>query len=66
MANTEQDLRREIGDERKELADAVVTLRSAVRSKIPLVAAGVAGVGFVASGGLRATARALLRRRKQQ
>jgi hypothetical protein len=44
MASTEQDLRRELHDEREQLAEGALAL------------------GFVASGGARATAR-LLRRR---
>ena len=62
MAGTEQQLRREIHDEREELTEAVATLRSTLRSKLPLLAAGVLGLGLVASGGIGATAR-LLRRR---
>jgi len=62
MASTEQQLRRELHDEREQLAEAVGTLRANVRSKLPLVTAGALGLGFVASGGIGATAR-LLRRR---
>lgn len=65
MANTEQQLRRELHDEREQLAEAVGTLRATVRSKIPLVTVGALGLGFVASGGARATARLLLRRRRK-
>jgi hypothetical protein len=64
MASTEQDLRREIREEREELADAVVTLRSVVRSKVPLAAAGAAGFLFVVSGGPRATLHVLFRRHR--
>jgi hypothetical protein len=65
MASTEQDLRRELHDEREELAAAVETLRSSFRSKIPLMTAGALGLGFVASGGIGATARLLMRRSRE-
>jgi hypothetical protein len=60
MASTDE-LRRELGDERNELAEAVATLRAKVDAakrvgaKLPLVAAGVVGLG--------AAARLLSRRR---
>ncbi len=62
MASTEQQLRRELHDEREQLTAAVGTLRAKVRSRVPLVAGGALALGFVASGGARATARLLLRR----
>jgi hypothetical protein len=72
MASTEQELRRELGEERERLAAAVDTLReelgeatnvrAKLRSKLPVAAAGALGLGFVASGGIGATARLLLRR----
>jgi len=65
MASTEQQLLRELHDERDQLAEAVGTLRARVRSKIPLVAGGALALGFVASGGIGATARLLLRRRRK-
>jgi hypothetical protein len=65
MASTEEELRRELHDEREQLTEAVETLRSKLRSKLPLVTAGALGLGFVASGGARATARLLLRRRRK-
>ena len=65
MASTEQELRRELHDEREQLVEAIGTLRATVRSKIPLVTAGALGLGFVASGGVGATARLLLRRRRK-
>jgi len=52
MASTEQQLRRELHDEREQLAEAVGTLRAKLRSKLPLVTAGALGLGFVASGGM--------------
>jgi hypothetical protein len=75
MASTEQNLRRELHDEREQLADAVETLRAELgeatnisgklRSNLPLVTAGALGLGFVASGGIGATARLLLRRGRE-
>jgi hypothetical protein len=76
MASTEQErLRRELHDEREQLADAVETLRgelgeatnvgAKLRTKLPLVAAGALGVGFVVSGGIGATARLLMRRSRE-
>jgi hypothetical protein len=72
MASTEQELRRELGEERERLAAAVDTLReelgeatnvrAKLRSKLPVAAAGALGLGFVASGGIGATARLLFRR----
>ena len=71
----QEELRREIGAERQLLTDAVRTLRAAVadatdvrarlREHLPLAATGAAALGFVATGGLRATARLLLRRRSE-
>jgi hypothetical protein len=75
MASTEQDLRRELHDERDQLAEAVETLRAEIgeatnvgarlRSNLPLVTAGALGLGFVASGGIGATARLLMRRGRE-
>jgi hypothetical protein len=74
MASTEQELRREIEQERVRLAEAVDTLREEVgeaadvgkkmRSKLPLVAAGAFGLGFLKAGGVRATMRLLFRRQR--
>jgi hypothetical protein len=53
MASTDE-LRRELGDERIELAEAVATLRGKLDtakrlgSKLPLVAAGAVGLGAAA------------------
>jgi hypothetical protein len=70
-----QDLRRELGEEREQLADAVETLRSELgdatdisgklRAKLPVAAAGALGLGFLASGGIGATARLLMRRGRE-
>jgi hypothetical protein len=75
MATSEQDIRRELAAERERLAEAVETLRGElseatnisgrVRSKLPAAAAGALGLGFVASGGIGATARLLMRRRRE-
>jgi hypothetical protein len=75
MASTEQQLRRELHDEREQLAEAVETLReelgeatnvgAKLRSKLPVVTAGALGLGFVVSGGIGATARLLMRRGRE-
>jgi len=75
MANTEQELRREIEQERVRLAEAVGTLRDEIgeaadvggkmRSKLPLVAAGAFGLGFLKAGGVGATMRLLFRRQRE-
>ena len=75
MASAEQDLRRELHDEREQLAEAVDTLRAELgeatnigaklRSNLPLATAGALGLGFVASGGIGATARLLMRRGRE-
>ena len=76
MAGTDQqDLRREIGEERERLAEAVDTLRSELgeatdvsgklKAKLPVAAAGALGLGFLASGGIGATARLLMRRSRE-
>jgi hypothetical protein len=63
MGGTDQDIRREIGEEREKLAEDVDALRARLKAKLPVAAAGALGLGFVASGGLRATARLLRRGR---
>ena len=65
MASTEQDLRRELRDEREQLTEAVETLRGSLRSTLPIVTAGALGLGFVVSGGIGATARLLMRRGRE-
>jgi hypothetical protein len=75
MASTEQDIRRELSAERAELADAVETLREELgaatdvsgklRAKLPLVAGGALGLGFVAAGGIGATMRLIMRRGRE-
>jgi hypothetical protein len=66
---------REIEDEREQLTGAVDSLRSGIgeatnigaklRAKLPIVAAGALGVGFVMAGGVAATMRLLARRGRQ-
>ena len=72
---TPEDVRREIEAEREQLASAVDELREEVgeaadvtgklRSKLPVVAAGALGAGFVLAGGIGATARLVLRRGRE-
>jgi hypothetical protein len=75
MATTEQEIRRELAQEREKLAEAVETLREELgeatdisgklRSKLPVVAGGALGLGFVFAGGIGATARLLIRRGRE-
>jgi hypothetical protein len=75
MATTEQEIRRELEQERAKLAEAVETLREELgeatdisgklRSKLPVVAGGALGLGFVFAGGIGATARLLIRRGRE-
>jgi len=76
MATTEEErLRKQLSAEREQLADAVDTLRSELgeatditrklQSKLPIVAAGALGLGFVVAGGIGATARLLFRRGRE-
>ena len=65
------DVRREIASEREQLADAVEDLRAGIdvsgklREKLPVVAAGALGAGFVLAGGIGATMRLLARRSRE-
>jgi hypothetical protein len=69
------DVRRELEDERRRLAESVEELRKELgqatdvagklRGKLPAVAAGALGLGFVAAGGIGATARLLMRRSRE-
>jgi hypothetical protein len=69
------DLRREIASEREQLADAVEHLRTGLgeatdvgaklRGRLPAVAAGAFGAGFVIAGGVGAAARLLFRRGRE-
>jgi hypothetical protein len=75
MASTDQDIRRELGEEREKLVEAVETLRTSLgeatdvggrlRANLPVAAAGALGLGFLASGGVGATARLLMRRGRE-
>lgn len=68
---TPEEVRREIESERQQLAHAVDDLRGAadlssmLRSKLPVLAAGAAGAGFVVAGGIGATMRLLARRGRE-
>ena len=68
---TTEDVRREIETEREQLASAVEELRdaadltAALRTKLPVLAAGAAGAGFFLAGGLGATMRLLARRGRE-
>ena len=63
-ARSVEDVRRDLEREREELTTAAKSLRkrmnaiAALRSKLPIVAL----AGFLLGGGMRATARLLLRR----
>jgi hypothetical protein len=70
-----QDVRREIEAEREQLAEAVESLRAGLgqatdvgarlRERLPIVAAGALGAGFVLAGGIGATMRFLARRGRE-
>jgi hypothetical protein len=74
-SRTMEDVRRDIASEREQLADAVEDLRTGLgevtnvgaklRERLPVVAAGALGVGFVVAGGVGATARLLFRRGRE-
>jgi hypothetical protein len=77
MAASKDDtrIREELRAERAALADAVGDLRGAIgeatdvsgrlRAKLPVVAAGAFGLGFLKAGGIGATARLLIRRSRE-
>jgi len=74
-SRTLEQVRREIEAERDHLASAVDVLRSEIgeatnigaklRSKLPVVAAGALGAGFLVAGGIGATMRLLARRGRE-
>jgi len=74
-SRTLDQVRREIEAERDHLASAVDVLRSEIgeatnigaklRSKLPVVAAGALGAGFLVAGGIGATMRLLARRGRE-
>jgi hypothetical protein len=74
-SRTTEAVRREIEAERDQLAAAVDDLRENIgeatnvgaklKAKLPAVAAGAVGVGFVVAGGIGATMRMLARRSRE-
>jgi hypothetical protein len=74
-SRTAEEVRREIEAERDQLAAAVDDLRDGIgeatnveaklRAKLPAVAAGALGVGFVVAGGIGATMRLFARRSRE-
>jgi hypothetical protein len=74
-SRTPEQVRRDIAAERDQLADAVEDLRAGIsdvadigaklRARLPAVAAGALGAGFVLAGGIGATARYLARRGRE-
>ena len=72
---TPDQVRQDIHDEREHLATAVDDLREGLgeatnvtaklQSKLPIVAAGAVGAGFVLAGGIGATMRMLARRGRE-
>ena len=72
---TEQQVRLDIEAERDQLADAVEDLRGGLaevtdigarlRAKLPVVAVGALGAGFVLAGGIGATMRLVARRSRE-
>jgi hypothetical protein len=74
-SRTMEDVRRDIATEREQLADAVDDLRAGLgevtdvsgklRERLPVVAAGALGAGFVVAGGVGATMRLLFRRGRE-
>jgi hypothetical protein len=72
---TEAQVRSEIEAQRNELAASVEVLRSEIEeatdiagklsAKLPLVAAGALGAGFVVAGGIGATMRLLARKSRE-
>jgi hypothetical protein len=72
---TPEEVRRDIASERDQLADAVEDLRTGLgeatdisgklRGRLPVVAAGALGAGFVIAGGVGAAARLLFRRGRE-
>lgn len=66
-SRTQEDVRREIALERNQLAEAVDELRAdldvadKLKGKLPALAAGALGAGFVVAGGVGASMRFLAR-----
>jgi hypothetical protein len=71
-SRTAEEVRREIAAERDQLADAVDDLRAGLtdvggrlRERLPVIAAGALGAGFILAGGLGATMRFFFRRGRE-
>ena len=74
-ARTTEDVRRDIEVEREQLATAAESLRDSLgeatditgkmRSKLPVVAVGALGAGFLLAGGIGATMRLIFRRGRE-
>jgi hypothetical protein len=70
-SRTPEQIRVEIATEREALASAVEELRGgagfsdALRGKLPVLAVGAAGAGFVLAGGIGATMRLLVRKGRE-
>jgi uncharacterized protein involved in exopolysaccharide biosynthesis len=70
-AETTEQVRAQIAAEREQLVAAVDEVRAAadptaaLRSKLPLLAAGAFAVGFVLGGGIGATMRLVFRRSRE-
>jgi hypothetical protein len=72
---TTEDVRRDLEAEREQLASAAESLRDTLgeatditgklRAKLPVVAAGALGAGFIVAGGVGATARLIFRRGRE-
>jgi hypothetical protein len=74
-SRTVEDVRRDLEQERGQLATAAESLRDTLgdaanitgkmRAKLPVVAGGALAVGFVVAGGVGATARLVFRRGRE-
>jgi hypothetical protein len=72
---TTDDVRRDLEAEREQLASAAESLRDSLgeatditgklRAKLPVVAVGALGAGFILAGGVGATARLIFRRGRE-
>jgi hypothetical protein len=74
-SRTTEDVRRDLEAEREQLATAAESLRDSLgeatditgkmRAKLPIVAAGAVGAGFLLAGGVGATMRLIFRRGRE-
>jgi hypothetical protein len=74
-SRTVADVRRDIEQEREQLADAAESLRESIgetmdvrgklRANLPAAAVGALGIGFLLAGGVGATARLIFRRGRE-